>query len=57
MLLAESPGAVSVTLEPAHQILTGADEGADAGAGPAPDSQAGDTLLEQGWQLALGITA
>lgn len=41
MLLAKSPGAVLVTLEPAHQILTEADEGADAGAGPAPDSQAG----------------
>lgn len=56
MLLAKSPGAVLVTLEPAHQILTEADEGASAGAGPAPSSQAGDTLLEQGWQLALGIT-
>lgn len=41
MLLAKSPGAVLVTLEPAHQILTEADEGADAGAGPGPDSQAG----------------
>lgn len=41
MHLAKSPGAVLVTPEPAHQILTEADEGADAGPGLAPDSQAG----------------